>query len=410
MTMKFVYFWAMVSLGAVTLPTTVRGEDIPGLVSPTVHAAAKPLNDLFSKQWVRLGDEGQVEGQLVDLTVAEKRPLAGVPVVLVRDGQIVQAVQAGNDGAFRFENVEPGHYSLVSRTNESFAAFSLQVLSQEAGKHLSTAVEVRPIRSAGERIQEIVRAQVVPPFLTRLDGMVEVQGDPLASERRFANSHLVKLDEQGKLHGQLAKPGLPAASSQTEGMSVFVLKEGVEVARVEADAEGRFVIAGLSEGVYGFIAAGSGGVAATSFQVIDPGLAAQSQGKDGKVFVAVNLADCCPTLNCEVVATSEVACCEPQVVETIIEAPVVAACEQPVGEVVVDECGTAPACGGCGCGWGGGGGGWGGGGYGGGGGSGMGFGGGLIGLAGLAGIAAVLADDNDDQNFNQPPIVVSPVQ
>jgi hypothetical protein len=370
---------------------------------------SKPLNDLFSKQWVRLGDDHSIQGQLFELSDSDKRPLNGLPIVLVQNGRIVSQAQADEKGQFHFDQVTAGLYSIVTRTNESFAAFALQVLEPEQGQHLASSIEVRPVRSAGDRVKEILRSQVVPPFLaTTTDVKTESNVDPLASERRFAMSHVIKLDNDGNLRGQLAKPGINAKDSNMGGMTIYVLQGNVEVARVEADAEGKFTIAGLSQGVYGFVAAGMNGIAATAFQVVNPALA--SKGSDGTRLVSINLQDCCPILNCEVVETCEVTCCEPQIVETVIEEPIIA-CEEPVEEVCVDDCGMAPMCGcGCGSGWGGG--------YGGGGGGGGLFGGGgfgqLLGLAGLAGIAAVIADNSDDdnggQNFNQPPIQVSPVQ
>jgi hypothetical protein len=297
-------------------------------------------------------------------------------------------------------------YSLVSRTNQSIAAFALQVLDGKAAAYLPNSVEVRAIRSTvdnGDKVKEIIRSQVAPGLVSRTNGVVAASVDPLGSERRFAVSHVIKLDENGSLHGQLAKSGVASGSSEIEGMTVFVLKDGVEVARTEADANGAFVVKGLSPGVYGFIAAGSGSFAATSFQVVDPSLA--QRAADGRRLVSMNLADCCPILNCEVVDSAEVACCESMVVETVVAA--VEECA-PIGEVVVDECEMAPSCGGgCGGGWGGGGGG-----FGGGGGSGGGFGGGGFGgLIGLAAIAAVVAnnDNNGSIVLNQPPVTVSPV-
>ncbi len=376
----------------------------------------KPLNDLFSKQWVKLTENNSINGQIVELSTHDKTPLKGLPIVLVRDGKIVSAVKANTEGKFEFLNVKPGLYSLVCRTNQSFSVMALQVLDAQQGSHLSSSIEVRPVRQSGEIVKSIVRAQVLPPFVgSVVSNSAEIPSmDPIAGERRFALSHVVKLDDKAELHGQLAKPGVAASNSDTQGMTVYVLNGENEVARTESDEEGRFVVRGLTPGVYGFVAAGVNGLAATSFQVVDPGLAVK--GSDGSKLVAINLQDCCPALNCEVVPTCEVACCEPQVIETMIEQPVASCgCEQAVEEVCVDQCGTAPTCGGgCGCGWGGGGGG---GGYGGGAGGGGGlFGGGggfgpLLGLAGLAGVAAVIADNNDNgsTNLNQIPIVTSPI-
>ena len=332
-------------------------------------ATETPLNDLFSRQWVKLGEAGRIEGQIVELLADEKRPIDGVPISLVQDGKIVGSVNADNAGNFSFSGIRPGLYSLVSRTNQTIAAFALQVLDGKEAAHLPNSVEIRAIRSTadnGETVKEIIRSQIVPGLLSRHSVVSAAVSDPLANERRFAMSHVVKLDSHGTLQGQLAKSGVSSGASNIEGMTVFVLKDGVEVARTEADANGVFMVEGLEQGVYGFVAAGAGSFVATSFQVVDPSLA--QTASDGRRLVSMNLADCCPILNCEVVDSCEVTCCEPMITETVIAPPIAESCA-PISEVVVDECGMAPSCGGgCGCGWGGGGGG--GGVYGGGGGGG----------------------------------------
>jgi uncharacterized membrane protein YgcG len=401
---------SLVLAGTLSLGDSQRVQANSASTSAMATSSQKPLNDLFSKQWVKLTEKNTIEGQIVELSTVEKTPLKGIPIVLVRDGKIVSAVKANTEGRFEFASVTPGLYSLVCRTNESFSVMALQVLDANQGSHLSSSIEVRPVRQSGDIVKSIVRAQVLPPFIGSVSSGAAIPStDPIAGERRFALSHVVKLDENAELHGQLAKPGVAASQSNTQGMTVYVLNGENEVARTESDDEGRFVIRGLTPGVYGFVAAGVNGIAATSFQVVDPGLAVK--GSDGSKLVAINLQDCCPALNCEVVPTCEVTCCEPQVVETIIEQPIASCgCEQAVEEVCVDECGTAPTCGGgCGCGWGGGGGG-----YGGGGGGSLGGGGfgGILGLAGLAAVAAVIADNEDEggTNLNQPPIVASPIR
>jgi uncharacterized membrane protein YgcG len=383
------------------------------LISP--FGSEKPLNDLFSKQWMKIDENGGIGGRILEITSVDKRPLPGLPVSLVQDGKVVASATSNERGEFRFKSIPIGSYSLVTRTNQSFAALALQVLDAQAGGHLSSDIEVRPVRSTGTRVQEIIRSQTVPMTTGSSFVTSTPSSDPIADERRFALSHVVKLDGNGNVVGRLAKPGVGSGNSHVEGTSIFVLRGNDEVARTEVDAEGKFTISGLTPGVYGFIAAGASGIGATAFQVVDAGIA--TKGSNGSKLVSVNLQTCCPALNCEIVPMSEVACCEPQIVETIVQEPI-AACEQPVVEDCGCGCDVAPACGGgCGCGWGGGygygGGGYGGGGGGGGGGflgGGGGF-GGLIGLAGLAGIAAVVADNNNDSsNLNQVPISVrSPI-
>jgi len=382
--------------------------------SPSV-VTDRPLNDLFSRQWVRSDSSGRVSGSLVQLTDTESLPVEGLPVALIRDGKVAYVATSDAEGNFFYNDVEPGLYSLVSRTNQSIAAFAVQILAAKAAEHLPNNIEVRIIRSAGEKIKEIIRSQTVPTSLTRIDSSAAAPVDPIASNRRFANSSAVRLDAEGNLQGQLARSGLSGVDSNLKGMSVYVLKDGTEVARSEVDVNGHFGISGLDAGVYGFIAAGSNGFVATSFQVLDAKVAQTSA--DGKQLVGL-FHKSCQQLNCEVVDSCEIVTCEvAQVCETVVETPIVEICETVVepacGEVIVEEqamCGQSCGCGGGMGGFGGGGGGgFGGGGFGGGGGLG---GSGILGIAALAGVAAAIASNDNDGggfNVNNPPLIVSPI-
>ena len=363
-------------------PVLMADESIPAIKMPSNSV----VNQLFSKQWVCLDKDNSINGSLVQLVDNDKVALAGLPVALVRDGEVAHYAMADDSGSFKFENIKTGSYSLITRTNESIAAFSLQVLDA-TNNHLNSSVEVRVVRPAGLKVKEILRSQTVPAYPVRSD-LPKVSMDPLGDSRSFGQSHFVKLDAKGRLSGQLGS--VPQSADMSE-MVVYVLKNGEEVSRVRADKNGKYSFDGLKPGVYGFVAAGSSGFAATSFQLVSNETA--SVGADGSRFVSIHR-HACGQMNVEVVQCCEVAVCE-QPIQTIVEVPVVDPCAVPV-----DNCGTASTCG-CG-------GGFGGGGFGGGGGGGRGGLGGLGGIAAIAGLATVaaIAASNDDNN-NAP--IVSPV-
>ncbi len=360
-------------------------ETIPAVSVSTVTT----LNQLFSKQWVRLDSEGSISGSLVQLADGEKEALAGLPVALVRDGEIQHSAMADESGNFKFENVGPGSYSLVSRTNESIAAFSLQILDA-SNAHLNSSVEVRVVRPAGLKVKEILRAQSLPVVAVRAD-IKQVSRDPLGDSRAFSKSQFVKLVD-GKLSGQL---GSLVSTADMSDMMVYVLQNGKEVARGKADKNGKFSIEGLRPGVFGFVASGISGFAATSFELV--GNTTASVGTDGSRLIS-NISNACGQMNVEVVQCCEVAVCE-QPVQTIVEtvpqaAPIVSDCAVPV-----DDCGMAPSCG---CGGGGYGGGFGGGGGG-------GLGGGRLGLGGIAAIGGLTALGIIAANKNKSATIVSPI-
>jgi len=347
-----------------------------------VAQSSAPLNQLFSKQWVRLSADDSITGSLVQLADNDTVAMAGLPVSLVRNGEVAYSAVADPSGSFKFANVKTGSYSLVTRTNESIAAFSLQILDSR-NTHLSSSVEVRVVRPAGLKVKEILRSQMLPLVAVRSDAQ-GVTKDPLGESRSFSKSQFVRLDASGKLLGQLASV---STSAKLSDMLVYVLRNGEEVARTRADAEGKFSLEGLRPGIYGFVAAGGAGFAATSFQLIGGSIAS-----DGSKLISSNMGDACGQMNVEVVQCCEVAICE-QPIQTVVETVVA---QTPVVDpfaVPVDGCGAAPSCG-CGGGFGGG--------FGGGGGGGLGGGigglGGIAAIAGLATVAAIVAanDDNDD--------------
>ncbi len=354
----------------------------------SASTASNPyLNQLFSQQWVRLNQDNSVSGNLVQLSASDKTPLSGLPVALVRSGEVAYRAVADASGKFQFKDVEAGSYSLVTRTNETIAAFSVQVLDS-TNTHLPSAVEVRVVRPAGLKVKEILLSQSLPRDVVSVEDAPVIAKDPLGDSRSFSESHVVKAEANGDFVGQLGSLG---SNQDLNDMRVYILKDGEEVGKTRVGKDGKFRLTGLAPDVYGFVAAGDSGFAATSFQLINASTA--SVAPDGSRFVGFGNA--CGQMNVEVVQCCEVICCEPQTVvveQSLAQAP----CELPV-----DECGRAPQCG-CG-------GGWGGGGYGGGGG-GAGAGGigwaGIAGIGGLAVVAGILAS-NDDDNDSAP--IASPV-
>lgn len=364
------------------IATSLYADDSVSVVNN--EASTTQLNQLFSNQWVCLSKDNSISGRLVQLNDNGSAPLMGLPVALVRDGEVVYSAKADDKGAFVLSDVKTGSYSLVVRTNESIAAFSLQVLDAE-NSHLGSSVEVRVVRPAGAKITEILRSQSLPSYTVR-EEIQDISTDPLGDSRSFSKSHLVKIDSEGKLSGQL---GSAIAQKKMEDMVVYVLRNGKEVARTVADSTGKFSFEGLKPGAYGFVAAGNSGFAATSFQLVSNSNA--SVGSNGSRLISA-IGDACGQMNVEVVACCEVVACE-QPVETVVTD----ACAVPV-----DDCGIASTCG-CGGGFGGG--------FGGGGGGGGGIGAGVGGLGGLAAIGALAAVGivaAADDNNNAP--VVSPIR
>jgi hypothetical protein len=343
------------------------------------------VNGLFSQQWVTPNATGDVNGTVVGLSIGDKTPVNGLPVFLVKNGQIEVKTKTNAEGSFTLPAVKPGSYSLVVRDANTIGAFSLQVVASEDGKMLGSDVEVRVVKPAA-KVNEILEDQTLPTYAMRSSSDAPAtSSDPLGQSRTFAKSQAVKMDKFGKLTGRIGTADLDKDMSD---MTVFVMEDGVQVAKSSVAKDGSYAIDGLKPGVYGFIAVGESGFAAMSFELVKDD--SESLNSKGEKLIGL-FKHACSQMNVECVPCPEVTVCEvAPVVTTEVITTEVASC----GEVVVDS--PIAAAPGCGCGWGGGMGG----GFGGGGGGGVGAGGngwvGLAGIAGLATVAGIIAAEDDD--------------
>ncbi|MCU0720372.1 MAG: hypothetical protein MUC83_11760 [Pirellula sp.] len=331
------------------------------------------LNNLFMHQWVRLDAADRLTGSVVGLEPGSKVSMGGLPVYLIADDVVVHTTRTNVDGTFAISGVKPGAYALVVRDASSIGAFALHVLTAEAGKHLPSDVEVRVITPALDATK-IIRQQSVPGAMASYPEMVNT--DPLAGSRVFSSSPVILMNN-GLLAGKVSTPGKPQDLST---IVVYVLKDGREVARASATAAGDFTVAGLKPGVYGIIAAGEAGFAATSFELAAPAGLASSRDKLIALVQDLNV------LSVELM---------PPTAANVVEETVI------VEDVVTNDPPFAPFGGGMPIG---GGGSFGGGG-GGGGMGGVGW-GGIAGIAGLATVAAIIAADDDPQPVS--PVVSQP--
>lgn len=367
---------------------SLASTKVDGLTTASI-SSTQFVNDLFSRQWVVRDTSGNISGSVVGLTHNSKAPVAELPVFLVKNGEIVLKSVTDKDGKFSLEKVNPGSYSLVVRGPESIGAFSLHVLEESQGKHLTSEVEVRVVAPSA-KVNEILDKQTVPAFASRIHNPVDLSRDPIENIRTFGQSQAVRADDFGRLVGRI---GSADQSQDLSDMSVYVFKEDEQVAKVPVSATGDYSVEGLKPGVYGFVAIGESGFAATSFEFVTS--AAGPTGANGEKLVGL-FKNACHGMNVECVPCPEVTVCS--VVTEVVATEQVVAVEEPCGEVIADDCGVAPNCG---CGFGGGYG-YGGGGGGGGGFHGGGMGNGWAGLAGIAGLATVAAivasDDNDGSN------------
>lgn len=377
-TLKRSAFLAAFGAGLAFAPVALNSSTAFAQTGEVVAAAPKTelVNELFSRQWVTSNEMGDVTGSVVGLVPNDKTSVADLAVYLVKESKVEIKTKTDAEGKFTLVGVQPGTYSLVVRGEEAISAFSLKVLSRENGLHLTSDVEVRVVKPA-TKVGEILRGQTLPSYAMRSEPSVELTSDPLGTNRSFSPSQVVKADEQGHLVGKI---GALDGDADLSDLTVFILKDGQEVAKALVAPNGEYAVAGLQPGVYGFVAAGESGFVATAFEFV----ANKSEPVNVRGEKLIGIFRPCRFLNAERIPYRDV------VAVDVVQTEVVEVVEAPA-EVVVDS--TTPMPGyGAGMGWGGFGGG-------GGGGSGMAGGGwgGIAGIAGLAAVAGILAAEDDDQ-------------
>ncbi|MFN7733944.1 MAG: hypothetical protein ACK5OB_18750 [Pirellula sp.] len=331
------------------LPQAATAVSVPLSPESVVADVARSVqgNELNQNQWIRMTAEGSIRGSVVSVANGLHSPLNKVSVKLVRDGATLAEDATDIDGDFMIEKVDAGVYGLVIQAPNQLALLSLTVLDSESGSHLPERIQVRTIEPASPRIAELIRSNTVP----QTTEAAVVVSDPIAADRAFLNTCEIAIDAQGGISGRLSLPNAKVDLSKT---LVYLTREGREVLRTRALANGQYRFEGVVPGHYGLVASGPEGIAAIGFCAIAEEVAVTK--RPAVRFVSQDLAQDAPVpvggvakqLNVELAPTD---CLTP--VTTI-----------PVEEAIVDNgCFTpmmACGCGGAAAGYGGGGGGGGG--------------------------------------------------
>jgi hypothetical protein len=365
--------------GPVASETLVK--PVESTVVPAVNLSPQ-MNDLYLNQWIHSDKNRNISGSVVALVGKDTISLAKAKVSLLKSGRLEYSDDTDIDGDFLIEGVAQGVYTLVAETGDSLAIFSLTVLDEVVGKHLPGQVQVRVMPTSGGRANEIISGQTLPKDFSH---PVPDQ-DPLQAVRKTNESHQIVIDAAGNLKGQLSKA---TERVDMSSMSVFVMKDGAEVARVRASSDGKFVVRGLTAGCYGLVAAGEQGVAVLGFCATNQDLAMRNSGKEK--WVAFN-AKTLPVCNVEIgdaIGNGSNSDAIDQVAADESTPPLA-----PTGALGMGPGFGAPMMGG------------GGGGSMGGGGGTFGGWGSLAGIGGLIAVGVVLAtDDNNDSDTIQSPVV-----
>lgn len=84
-------------------------------------------------------------------------------------------------------------------------------------------------------------------------------------------NHLVRLDAQGRFHGELIQWSSSGESTPAAGLPIRISQRGLVIARTQTDAAGHFAVDGLAPGVYSVFGQNSQAIFATGVYVVSNG-------------------------------------------------------------------------------------------------------------------------------------------
>lgn len=205
---------------------------------------------------VALNRNGSVEGRIASIENGTNEGLSSLRVFFVQNGEVVSETSTLNDGSFVAQSVPEGAYSFVATGENGFAAYGVRVVSDATGKldNLMQAAAVSPnMDSVKQIIKDKLPAEVTDEILSSAVSTERVVG---------ANRVLLK---GGQLQGSVVAL---LGEENTQGTYVHIIQDNKQVAEVQADSSGSFMVSDLEPGVYGFVAAGPSGFAAVSFEAV----------------------------------------------------------------------------------------------------------------------------------------------
>ena len=201
---------------------------------------------------------GAVEGRIASLEGGNEG-LAGLRVFFVQNGQVISETATQEDGSFIANKVPEGAYSFVASGKSGFAAYGVRVVADASGR-LDNLMEAAAVSPSFAAVQKIITDNLPEEVSEQILSTV------MADQDRVVGSNRVRLND-GNLQGSVVAL-LSNHRDSVEGTYVHIIQNNNQVAKVQADSSGSFMVSDLEPGVYDFVAAGPSGFAAVSFEAI----------------------------------------------------------------------------------------------------------------------------------------------
>lgn len=208
---------------------------------------------------IALNRLGSIEGRVANLNPVTRavEGMANMQVFFIQDGKVVSETTTRQDGSFLADGLTEGAFSFVATGEQGFAAYGVKVVA-EGTVGANNVMEAATVSPSLDAVKSIL-SQELPK---RVSDLIAEASDS-ASDRSIG-ANRVRL-ENGTLKGSLNL----VQNVSVEGTKITLISDEQVVAEYVVSKDGSFSFSNLESGVYQFIATGSAGFAAISFEAID---------------------------------------------------------------------------------------------------------------------------------------------
>jgi hypothetical protein len=229
-------------------------------ISISVQSAA--TEDAISSNRVHtvaMNSNGVIEGRLaaINADTNQTQGLADLKVYFVKDGEVVKETTTVEDGTFAIGDIAEGAYSFIATGKNGFAAYGVQVITDTTGKFDNT-MEAAAVSPKFATVKNILTEKLPKQVADEISSSETVATKVVGSNRIRLNN--------GSLEGHVFP--IVGKVSSVKGTYVHILRDDKQVAEVQADETGSFMVSDLEPGIYDFVAAGPSGFAAVSFEAV----------------------------------------------------------------------------------------------------------------------------------------------
>ena len=252
------------------------------------HNAGRTAEESFQKRShdIKLRSDGALVGRLrhpADPS-SDEASLAGVEVRLMGGGKLEGRAITSDQGVFILSDVRPGVYGLIARGKNAYAAIGIRVVAgavteggdpaSENAFSIDTHVAMpRDFPTVRQLIEENLPVESTPTDAGADAGTSAGQSyEDVAGSGEPATSlagHQLQLNPDGSIEGVI-NPLTPTGGLVTavQDLTVFFVMDNVVKGSSRVNADGSFVVAGLTPGVYTEVGVGRDGVLVLGVDVV----------------------------------------------------------------------------------------------------------------------------------------------